>query len=245
MSSRLLCIALHDVAPATLDACRLLRRLVHDHLRGAPVTLLVVPAWHGAAPAAPPAYRQWLSACIGQGDEPALHGYTHLDDAPPASSWGDRLRRRVYTAGEGEFAALGRDEARERMIRGTAWCRSLGFDVTGFVAPAWLMSPGAWAAARDCGFAYTTTLHGIHALPSGRRIAAPTLTWSTRSRWRRIASRGWNGALARATQSAPVLRIGLHPADAYHPEIVDQIGRLLPLVARGRLVVTKREAVIE
>ena len=243
MSSRLLCIALHDVAPANFEACRVLRRLVRERLPAAPVTLLVVPAWHDATPTAPVAYRQWLNDCIAQGDETALHGYTHRDDAPPSSSLRDALRRRIYTAGEGEFAALGREDARERMMRGAAWCRSLGLDIAGFIAPAWLMSAGAWAAARDCGFAYTTTLGGIHALRTNRRVAAPTLTWSTRSRWRRIASRGWNGALARTTRSVSVLRIGLHPADAHHPEIVDQIGRLLPLVARGRLVVTKCEAV--
>ena len=89
------------------------------------------------------------------GDEIALHGWTHLDEGRPHGRV-DRLRRELYTRGEGEFWALARRggaaaSLRHRLVRGQRLAAA------GFVAPAWLLGPGGgrpWRAP----FAYTSTL---------------------------------------------------------------------------------------
>src|SRR5260221_7700214 len=113
--TRQLCIAVHDVAPATWPQCEALLDMLDAF--GAPrVTLLVVPDWHstGRIDAAP----QFIAAIErrrARGDEIALHGYFHRDDSPAPRGPSARLRRRVLTAGEGEFADLPCDIAEARL----------------------------------------------------------------------------------------------------------------------------------
>jgi len=206
-----------------------------------PVTLLAVPDYHGLGYGVPHWYRAWLAARTARGDEIALHGYTHRDDAPPLGSLGDRLRRRFYTAGEGEFAALTRASAMKKLEAGTAWCAAQGVRPRGFVAPAWLMSRGTWEALPSFDFTYTTTLGRFHLLREGRSIRALSLVYSARSRWRRWTSRRWNAVLARALRDAPLVRLGLHPADAEHADLVDHIQRVLDHARRGRQALTKAD----
>ena len=75
-----LVIALHDVAPATAGESAHWRDLVAERTPG-PVSLLVVPRYHGG-----PGWRagpgvRWLRERDAAGDEPVLHGYAHLDRA--------------------------------------------------------------------------------------------------------------------------------------------------------------------
>jgi len=228
-----LCVAIHDVAPATWHLCVRLREMVREVAPNAPVTLLVVPHYHDD-PAAPPQYLEWLRACVAQGDETALHGYTHRDPAP--RGW---LRRR-YTAGEGEFAALSHAEAVRRIARGRLWFAAHGLPLSGFIAPAWLLGEGAWQALREFDFAYTTTLTAIHDLQRGRTLRAPTLAYSTRTAARRVCSLWWNSALLRLAARVPVLRIGLHPADAAHPQVFAHAAAMLRRLQRDREPVVKR-----
>ena len=119
----------------------------------------------------PPASTAGSATRARAGDELSLHGWTHRDDGRPAG-WLDGLRRSHYTRGEGEFWSLTQDEAAARIAAGRAWFDANGWTAHGFVAPAWLLGPGAWAALRAAspGFAYTSTLRHIHRLP--RRAAA-------------------------------------------------------------------------
>src|ERR1700722_7306107 len=130
------CIALHDVAPATWPQCaRLLRML--DAIGAAPVTLLVVPDFGRGNIENDRAFIAAIEQRIRRGDEIALHGYTHRDDASaPKNPW-QWFRRRVLTASEGEFAALDRDEANRRLQRGLRAMSRLEWNVNGFVPPAW------------------------------------------------------------------------------------------------------------
>ena len=236
---RVLCVSIHDVAPATLDACRTIAAAVSGVDARIPLTLLIVPRYHGAAGETPPVYRAWIDERLSRGDALALHGYTHRDEAPPAR--GRAVTRRVYTAGEGEFSALTEAEAAGRIARGRAWLAEHGWRADGFVAPAWLLSDGAWSALRNSGFSYTTTLTGIHALPHGRSFPAPTVVYSARSRLRRATSRVWNAALAVGTRHAQVVRFGFHPADAEHPALMRHAVALLEQIARRREPLTKSE----
>lgn len=226
-----LCIAIHDVAPATWPLCVRLREAVREVAPHAPVTLLVVPNYHEYGDDAPAPYLAWLRESLLQGDEIALHGYTHCDTR--ARGW----LRRVYTAGEGEFAALTHAEATRRIARGRLWCASHGLRVRGFVAPAWLLSADARRALYDFDFEYTTTLTRFIALRDDAQCLAPSVAYSTRSGLRRGVSRLWNRALIET--GAPLLRVALHPADARHERILRHAKTLISSTARRREPVTK------
>jgi uncharacterized protein len=238
---RALCVSLHDVAPATWDACRSMLNAIAEVDAALPVTLLAIPDYHGLGYGVPQWYRAWLAARTARGDEIALHGYTHRDEAPAGHTLADRLRRRYYTAGEGEFAALTRTMAMKKIEAGTAWCAAQGVRLHGFVAPAWLMSRGTWEALPAFDFTYTTTLGRFHLLREGRSVNALSLVYSARSRWRRWTSCRWNAALVRALRDAPLVRLGIHPADAGHADLVEHIQRVLDYARRGRKAITKAE----
>jgi predicted deacetylase len=233
-----LCICLHDVAPATWPACQRLLALLQT-LGAPPVTLLVVPDYHHRGRIDRHAdFLRALDRRLARGDEVALHGYHHVDDQPIVGLQG--LRRRLYTAGEGEFAALSRDAAMRRLEQGLDLTRSLGWEVSGFVAPAWLMSRGTRRALAASPLRYTTTLGSIVTLPRWRVMAAPTLVYSVRASWRRTASRAWNHWLYRRSPNAPVVRLGLHPADAHHPRVLEHWRGLLAQLLGEREAVVKR-----
>jgi predicted deacetylase len=228
------CVVLHDVAGATLAACE---RVIDAVAAVAPVplTLLVVPRYHGESPT--PAFEQWLEARRAAGDELALHGWTHLDEGLPHGPL-DRLRRRVYTRGEGEFWALDRAEANARLAAGRAWFEQHGWPLHGFVAPAWLLGPEARAAVLAQGFDYTSTLRHIELLPAGGRITSQSLVYSTSSAWRRQASIAWARAVVASQASNPVLRLELHPRDADPPGVRRSWQRALEAALRRRSACT-------
>lgn len=214
---RTLCIVIHDVAPATWDRCRWLLGRLDEITRTLgtarlPVTLLAVPRYHGGA--REPAFERWLQDRAALGDEIALHGYTHRDDAP-ASAAGplDRLRRNVYTRGEGEFWALDEAEATRRIDAGLAWLAELSLRPRGFVAPAWLLGPGAWQALERQAFDYTCTVRRLHLFRPRREWIAQSQVYSTSTAWRRWLSLAWNGALGRWQRARSIVRLELHPSD--------------------------------
>src|SRR3569623_444309 len=132
--------------------------------------------------------------------------------------------------------------ASRRLLRG--WdmlTRRLHWPIAGFVAPAWLLGPGARAALTQLPFRYTTTLRSIYRLPDWHETAAPSLVYSVRSAWRRALSRRWNRWLYSRSANLPLLRAGLHPADADHPDVVDDWCALLQRALEQRRPPTKRD----
>lgn len=232
-----LCVSIHDVAPATWDECaRWLEALAP--LGPLPLTLLVVPDYHGKGSGLPAWYRRSLERRLALGDELALHGWRHVDDGPPPAGLAQWLRRRIYTAGEGEFAALAQAEAALRLEQGRAWFAALGWPLAGFVAPAWLLGEGAWTALDAAPrFAYTTTLSRFHTLAPRRSLPAPCIAYSARSLPRRAASLTWN-TLPHGRE-APLLRVALHPADVRHPAIVRQVVGVVQKLMAEREAMTK------
>jgi hypothetical protein len=235
---RWLTIALHDVAPATWARCERVLAAVRE-VAEVPVTLLVVPAYHGQC-SAQPGFEGQLHARLGAGNELALHGYFHCDPQAPCGVV-DWVRRRVYTL-EGEFATLCEREACERIHLGQRWFAANGWPLAGFVAPAWLMSAGAWAALRaNPDLVYTSSLTRLHLLHAVQSLRAPCLTYSTRAAWRRIASLAWNAGLLRATTGSPLVRLGLHPDDAEDRSVRHSWQRALERLLRDRRAVTKAD----
>ena len=236
------CVVLHDVADATLAACERVQRALDD-VAPLPLTLLAVPRYHGRPASA--ALAGWLSHQQAHGHELALHGWTHRDDGQPRGPL-DRLRRRVYTRGEGEFCDLSEADAAWRLQQGRAWFAQHGWVLQGFVAPAWLLGPGAWAALRaDGGFRYTATLGHLHRLCDGRRLASRGVVYSSSTAWRRGASVAWAAFNARSLQHNPLLRLELHPADADHAGIRRSWQRVLEEALRRREAMTVGSCVAE
>lgn len=236
-----LCLSLHDVAPATWPECRRLLRML-DGIGPLPVTLLAVPDYHQGGPLERDrAFLSAMEARLARGDEVALHGYYHLDRGQSPAGPLEWLRRRIYTAGEGEFAALAEAEAAALLERGLALMGRLGWPVVGFVAPAWLLGGGARAALTRFPLRYTTTRRGIYRLPDWRETRAPSLVYSVRAGWRRALSRGWNARLFRGQRTRPLLRISLHPADARHPEVIAHWRRLIEAALENRRPLTKAQ----
>ena len=172
-------VALHDVAPAHWQACRDI--LADLEAAGSfPVSLLVVPRYHGKA--RDHGFEHWLRERQAGGDEIVLHGYSHLDTGSPAGLF-DHLKRRCYTRGEGEFAALTQQQAWMRLHAGQHWLADAHLQASGFVAPAWLLSEGSRQALRCHGFDYTCTLRQLVLLDSGRALCSQAQVWSSASAW--------------------------------------------------------------
>jgi predicted deacetylase len=219
-AERGVCVVLHDVAPATWRGCEKLLNAI-DAVGPIPVTLLVVPEYHRGSPIdAAPRFVRAIEQRIARGDEIVMHGCFHWDDLPVATP-AEWLRRRVYTAGEGEFAALGEKSAYARLARGMEAFQRLGWTVRGFVPPAWLLGEGARAALASFPFAYTSTRRCLYTLPDWRPCGGTSLAWSVGSRARRQAFGMLNRWQLLRLRNAPLLRLGIHPVDARYPEVVD------------------------
>lgn len=208
-------VVLHDVADSRWAGCARViaqaQRIARECGVTLPLTLLVVPRMHGEP--ASPEFVRWLRRQARAGHELALHGYTHRDEGPAPAGLVERWKRRWYTAGEGEFAALDREQAAERLQRGLAWADREGLPIAGFVAPAWLLGEEGREAVRAGPFAYTCTLARVVALPGGQTLHAPSFVFSTRAAWRVHASIAWNGLLGLSQHRALLQRFELHPAD--------------------------------
>jgi predicted deacetylase len=226
-------ISIHDVAPHTWAACR---RLLDDVCpAGSPITWLVTPHHHRRTRVdADPAFVRALRGRTAAGDEIALHGYFHLDEAARPRTPAAWFERRVLTASEGEFAALSHAEARLRIAHGVEMLSGEGLGPRAFVAPAWLAGSGAMQALRESGLDYTCTRDVLYPLPAGTPIRAPSLVWSTRSAWRRSISRWWNRARLARLGHEPRVRVALHPADAEHPEVLRRWAALVAALADSR-----------
>jgi predicted deacetylase len=214
--ARLLCVSLHDVAPTTVAACRSTLEFL-DGLGIGPVSLLVVPDYHGHGRIdRDPGFCAFLRAREDRGDEIVLHGFWHRDTATPCRNLREWVERRVLTNGEGEFSRLDTVAARNRLLRGLAVLRAAGWQPRGFVAPAWLMSPGTHDALESLPLQYCATRDFIVPLHGGETIRAPSLVVSTGSSWRRLLSPAWNRARLARWHEQPVLRAALPPGDVDH-----------------------------
>ncbi|MES2757795.1 MAG: polysaccharide deacetylase family protein [Pseudomonadota bacterium] len=236
-TDKTLCVSIHDVAPDTWDDCVRLRDAVRA-VADIELTWLVVPRYHGRAPPAAPMERA-LGELLARGHELALHGYTHLDEAAPRPGVRSRFLRNVYTQGEGEFAAIGEQQARQRIELGLAWFAERGWPVHGFVPPAWLLGEGAWRALRSFAFDYTTTMGHFHLLRPERSLLAPSLVYTARNQAGRLLSPRLAGAMAAAMKPARLVRLSLHPRDARYPALLRHAQQLVEHLLADRRPRTK------
>lgn len=243
MADRHLSLVLHDIAPETwpdyIDFVAKVDALARRH-GPIPITWLVVPDFHHRSDCRRDgAFLENLQRRRAMGDELALHGYYHCDDAPSPRTPRDWFMRRFYTW-EGEFYALDENEAAQRLDKGIELFRSQGWPLTGFVAPAWLMSQGARRALAKRNFCYTSDPQHLYTLPDYTRLEAPGLVWSARSAWRRGLSRLASETQRWRSREAPLLRLGLHPVDMRHARVQAYwLAVLERLIHEGRRPITK------
>jgi len=215
-SAPALAVSVHDVSPWTRPSVEIVLRDLAEEGVGITSLLVVPDHHHRGAVDRDPAFLDWLRLKEGAGHEVVLHGFFHRREAG-RGNLASKLVTEHYTAGEGEFYDLAYQEARRRLAAGRLVLA--GFNLPGFIAPAWLLGREAERAVRDEGFAYTTRLGGVLDLRSGAKTASQSLVYSVRSGWRRAVSLGWNSLLASRLHRNPLMRLGLHPPDWQHEKI--------------------------
>jgi predicted deacetylase len=229
MTRRLLA-SIHDVGPKFEGQVDALSDRLSDVLGGPRYAMLVVPDhWDEAPLSASPAFAAKLRGWADAGVEMFLHGWRHRDDAPTKG-----FAQRHMTAGEGEFASLSKVEAAMLIADGRKVVEdAIGRPVAGFIAPAWLYSPGAVEAVREAGFALAEDHMKVWAPDSARVLArGPVITWASRSP-ARIKSSLMFSSLARATLGImPTVRVAVHPGDVSVPELLASIDATLHRFSR-------------
>ncbi|MEZ4404689.1 MAG: DUF2334 domain-containing protein [Kofleriaceae bacterium] len=223
----MLITTIHDVAPPMLDQVRDLRaRLARWGV--ARVTLLAIPDYHRrGALAASPSTATWLRGQAAGGDEVALHGLIHRQDAP-ITRRRDRVRAALFTAGEGEMLGRGAADPARLAAARTALADLVDAPVAGFVAPAWLEGPTLPAVLAALGFGWHETAWRIERLRPGRPgLTTPVIGFATRSWWRARAACAWAAALAPMVCAGPVVRVALHPADVTRASVMAGLERVV------------------
>lgn len=240
---RKLVISLHDATPFHLERIRRAEALFRE-LGVAKITYLFVPEYHGGYPAREDAgFSAWCRKPRPFQVAWHLHGFRHLEDADGAARGGagDFLKRRLLTAGEGEFLALGPAAQRHRLEKGREDFRAcLGFDPAGFVAPAWLFNAHLPGILRDMGFRHTEDQRRLYRVDTGASLESPVITWATRTPLRKYGSLVVCPLLLRLWSRTSVLRVAMHPFDFDHPETIAGVRAVL-----GRALLGREQACVE
>ncbi|MEI8292541.1 MAG: polysaccharide deacetylase family protein [bacterium] len=240
-TTRALVASIHDVSPLTLRQCeRILQDLKKIGCRT--TSLLVIPDHHRLGSISrDTAFTSWLRDRVAEGHEAVLHGYYHLRDRCGADGLFKRIVTQSYTAGEGEFFDLGREEAIKRLKLGLSEFAACGLEPVGFIAPAWLLGQEAEEAVRELRFEYTTRIACVSDFRTETIHHSRSLVWSVRAVWRRVCSLAWNRLLASSLRDAGLLRIGIHPPDWDHSSIRNQILSLSSAALAGRRSMTYQQ----
>jgi uncharacterized protein len=234
-------VSVHDVAPCTREAsARIIEALQHAGVRT--TSLLVVPNYHREGSATEDTnFVSWLRDLEARGHEIVIHGYFHERPRRAGEGISEKLMTRFYAQDEGEFFDLDYDEAFARITRARDEFEAAHLSPIGFVAPAWLLNHAGERAARDTGMQYTTRIDSVLDLLTGERELTRSLVYSTRSKWRRTVSLGWNAALARSLEMRELARLSIHPPDFEAPKIWAQILQFIQRFARTRNATTYRD----
>ena len=234
-------VSVHDVAPCTREAsARIIEALRHAGVR--PTSLLVVPNYHREGSATEDKnFVSWLRDLEARGHEIVIHGYFHERARRAGEGISEKLMTRFYTQDEGEFFDLDYDEALARITRARDELKTARLSPIGFVAPAWLLNHAGERAARDAGMQYTTRINSVVDLLTNQRELTRSLVYSTRSKWRRTVSLGWNAALSRSLEMRELARLSIHPPDFEAPKIWGQILQFIQRFNRTRNATTYRD----
>jgi hypothetical protein len=236
-----LTVAVHDVAPSTLDEVEwLLERL--DALGVERRVLKVIPAEPGADDDA--RLVDLLRREAANGSELVLHGWTHRAGGRRRGSPADRLRARLFAADAAELLTLPGDELRRRVTAGRDWLERHGLPSTGYCPPGWLATEALVPALRDAGFHYLVTLRGLRDLRRRRTITLPPQGYMGAGPFHEGLVRLGGTVLAgplRALLRAPAHRFFLHPQGASNSDDCARVLTAIAGVARRHRAVTYAE----
>lgn len=234
MAKRLLC-SIHDVGPRFEREVDVLVDQFDRALGPARFAMLVVPDHWGLAPLAEAvAYRRRLREWADHGVEMFVHGWFHRDSA--SHSGLARIKAGTMTAGEGEFLALPKHEALQRMRDGKALVEdAIGRPAAGFIAPAWLYGPGAHAALAEAGFALAEDHFRVWQPGSGRVLSrGPVVTWASRSVPRQLSSRFFARVARLGLAPLHDVRLAVHPGDTRVDALMRSVADTLSSFAARR-----------
>ena len=237
-----LLVSLHDVTPA--HAARLARaEQLLSALGVGEVAYFYVPDFHGIAPAHDdPAFGAWCRAPRPFRVRWFLHGYYHQERTEERARSRPTLvasfKRTFLTNGEAEFLSIGGRDLHDRLREGIAslW-GTVGCAPEGFVAPAWLYNDDLIPALERFGVRFTESHCHLFDLRARWVVAAPVITWASRSAAHRTCSRLVAAVERRLWAHTPLVRVAMHPADFDHPRIVDSIARTIDALRRNRRIV--------
>ncbi len=168
----MLVVAIHDVAPASIDDVRwLLARL--DELGVRTRVLKAIPAPDGVELDPGSALAELLRAEQAAGSEVVAHGYTHQTAGPLRGSLLDINRARLFAPDDAEFLSVDRDEAARRLVRARETLERAGLRIAGFCAPGWLAPAGLDELAGPAGYAYLIGLLRLADLARRRTRTVP------------------------------------------------------------------------
>ncbi len=245
--ARQLLVALHDVTPAHGGGLERAEQLFAA-LGISPVTYLLVPNFHGRAPAHESA--DFISWCRRRRTFEVhwfLHGYFHDEQTDSGGrstplTVTKRLAATVLTSGEAEFLRLRGHRLHARIHDGIlSFRRCLGEAPSGFVAPAWLFNDELRIALKHLHVRYTENHFHLFDTIDDRTAAAPVVTWSSRTWSRRVLSVAAAATTRRLLVGCGVVRVAVHPADFGHPRIVDSLTRTLDVLRSDRVLSSYRD----
>jgi hypothetical protein len=247
MANALLTVEIHDVSPASRIEVRLIRRVLARLGVTRPV-LLVVPSWEDQLGnrldlRAYPRLSEWLRGEQDAGAEIVLHGLTHRAPAPPPPGVLNAFFNHAFSRGCAEFAHLDFDRARTRLREGRKILAACGLHAQGFVAPAWLQSPGALAAVQAEGFNFTAFLNKVVVFGSNGAdsVPSPALTFDAANPVVDFGKRAVMRVLEEIYREAPLVRVALHPADLHGSRPLDHILARLRVLLKTRCLTTYQE----
>ena len=239
-TNRALVVSIHDVARSTQRiANKILTELSEHGIHVA--SLLVVPNYHREGSALKELlFCEWLKELEERGHEIVIHGYFHQRARRNDESFLQKFITRFYTADEGEFYDMIYAHALRLISDARDDFERHGLSPVGFIAPAWLLSVQGEQAAAAVGMTYTTRLGSVRDLRANKTFRSQSLVYSTRGRWQRIVSLGWNRAVFWQQRHNSLLRLSIHPSDILHPRIWWEILRFVDRALADRTPVTYR-----
>ena len=234
-------VSLHDVAPATAELSR--RWLDLLETLGVRASLLVIPGrWNGQELSKSPAFVDWLHAAESRGHEIVQHGLLHTRDKNFATASRRSQVGQLLGRGCQEFWELPYEEAFKRLIQGKSVMAKCGFQATGFVAPAWMMSEATLDALRDTGFQYTNNHTHLINTQTGEKKFVVVTSQRPRSLLSLPGVAVTNGIAKYVESQSKPLRIAIHPADLMSPRLREANLKLITqFFSRGYVSMTYDE----
>ncbi len=235
-------LTLHDVSPVHENTLRKIHSAICE-LGVVRYSMLVVPDYHGEWPLERfPAFCQWLRELEENGVEMVLHGSRHSGEIADLGT-ADRIRSSIFTRGEGEFLGLDENRATKLLQEGREVLkRTLGVEVKGFAAPAWLYSNGTIAALAKTGFIFAENRWRVWNPATGRTILRmPIVNYAGGGLLKRSLAALWVRVSGTVLVGSEILRFAIHPCDFENNVVENAVLKRLKSLLKTRDTVIFRD----